>query len=167
MNWHEFSHHTGNRPIDPGPLPDRADVVVVGGGILGVMTAWHLAGQGLRVVVCDKGRVAGEQSGRNWGWVRQQGRDPGELPIMVESLNLWKSLSAEMGEALGFRQAGVFHLAKTDREMAGFEAWMEHARTHQLDTRMLTGAETSAMLAEAVAGWKGGIFTPSDARAEP
>ncbi len=149
------------------PLPPRADVVVIGGGVIGVMTAFFLRQKGRSVLLLEKGRIAGEQSSRNWGWVRQQGRDPGELPIMVESLSIWKTLAAEMGAALGFRQAGVLYLAKTDREMAGFEAWMEHARAHQLDTRMLTGAEIGAMLTGAVAPWKGGIFTPSDARAEP
>jgi glycine/D-amino acid oxidase-like deaminating enzyme len=149
------------------PLPSRADVVVIGGGVIGVMTAWFLARKGLSVTLLEKGRIAGEQSSRNWGWVRQQGRDPGELPIMVESLSLWKSLSAEIGESLGFRQAGVLYLAKTDREMAGFEAWMEHARAHQLDTRLVTAAGTLAMLEGATAPWKGALFTPSDARAEP
>ncbi|MDZ7908712.1 MAG: FAD-dependent oxidoreductase [Gemmobacter sp.] len=60
----------------PGPLPAACDVVVIGGGVIGVMTAWHLAEKGLRVTLCEKGRIAGEQSSRNWGWVRQQGRDP-------------------------------------------------------------------------------------------
>ena len=91
----------------PGPPPAQADVVVMGGGVIGVMTAWHLAERGLRVVLCEKGRIAGEQSSRNWGWVRQQGRDLAELPIMMESLRLWKSLAQEMGEGLGFRQEGV------------------------------------------------------------
>lgn len=149
------------------PLPERADVVVVGGGVIGVMTAWFLRERGLSVVVCEKGRIAGEQSGRNWGWVRQQGRDPGELPIMVESLSIWKRLAAEMGDGLGFRQTGVLYLAKTEREIAGFEAWTEHSRAHQLDTRLLTASETMAMLKGAVAPWKGGLFTASDARAEP
>jgi len=150
-----------------GTLPPRTDVVVVGGGVIGVMTAWFLRKKGLSVVVCEKGRIAGEQSGRNWGWVRQQGRDPGELPIMVESLSIWKSLAAEMGDGLGFKQTGVLYLAKTEREIEGFEAWTEHARAHQLDTRLLTASETMAMLKGAVAPWKGGLFTASDARAEP
>lgn len=150
-----------------GALPAHADVVVVGGGVIGVMTAWFLREKGLSVVVCEKGRIAGEQSGRNWGWVRQQGRDPGELPIMVESLSIWKRLAAEMGDGLGFRQTGVLYLAKTEKEIAGFEAWTEHSRAHQLDTRLLTAAETMAMLKGAVAPWKGGLFTASDARAEP
>ncbi len=149
------------------PLPARSDVVVIGGGVIGVMTAWFLRQKGLTVTLCEKGRIAGEQSGRNWGWVRQQGRDPGELPIMVESLSIWKTLSAEFGAALGFQQTGVLYLAKTDLELQGFDNWMEHARAHQLDTRMLTGAQTLGMLKGAVAPWKGALHTPSDARAEP
>ncbi len=148
-------------------LPSRADVVVVGGGVIGVMTAWFLREKGLSVVLCDKGRIAGEQSGRNWGWVRQQGRDPAELPIMVESLSIWKRLAAQMGDGLGFKQTGVLYLAKTEREIEGFDAWTEHSRAHQLDTRLLTASETLAMLKGAVAPWKGGLFTASDGRAEP
>ena len=148
-------------------LPARADVVVIGGGVIGVMTAWFLRERGLSVVVCEKGRIAGEQSGRNWGWVRQQGRDPAELPIMVESLSIWKSLAATLGDRLGFRQTGVLYLARTEAEIAGFEAWTEHARAHQLDTRMMSAAEVQAMLKGAVAPWTAGLFTASDARAEP
>jgi len=148
-------------------LPARADVVVIGGGVIGVMTAWFLRERGLSVVVCEKGRIAGEQSGRNWGWVRQQGRDPAELPIMVESLSIWKSLAASLGDRLGFRQTGVLYLARTEAEIAGFEAWTEHARAHQLDTRMMSAAEVQAMLKGAVAPWTAGLFTASDARAEP
>ena len=148
-------------------LPGRVDVVVIGGGVIGVMTAIFLRQKGLSVLVLEKGRIAGEQSGRNWGWVRQQGRDPAELPIMMESLSIWKRLAAEMGESLGFRQTGVLYLAKTGHEMAGFEAWAEHARAHQLDTRLLTGPETQGMLKGAVAPWQGALYTASDARAEP
>ncbi len=79
------------------PPPAAADVVVIGAGVIGVMTAWHLRRRGLRVAVCEKGRVAGEQSSRNWGWVRQQGRDPAELPIMIEASRMWDGLAAEAG----------------------------------------------------------------------
>jgi glycine/D-amino acid oxidase-like deaminating enzyme len=103
----------------PGPIPTACDVVVIGGGVMGVMTAFYLAERGLKVTLCEKGRIAGEQSSRNWGWIRQQGRDMGELPIMMESLRLWKSLAQEFGTDLGFRQEGVLYLAKTEAEMAG------------------------------------------------
>ena len=159
---------TDTTPIrHTGPLPKACDVVVIGGGIIGVMTAWFLAERGLRVTLCEKGRIAGEQSSRNWGWIRQQGRDPAELPIMVESLAIWKSLAEQVGEGLGFRQTGVIYLANTARDMNSFEAWLPHARAHGLDTRMMSRAEVAAHLPGAVAPWPGAIFTPSDARAEP
>ena len=149
-----------------GPLPRACDVVVIGGGIIGVMTAWFLAGRGQRVFLCEKGRIAGEQSSRNWGWVRQQGRDPAELPMMIESLAIWKGLEAEAEADLGFRQTGVLYLADGDKDIADFEAWMAHARAHGLDTRMLGRGELAAML-PGKAGWPGAIWTASDARAEP
>lgn len=157
---------TGAIPLRfAGPPPAQADVVVVGGGVIGVMTAWHLAGQGLRVVVLEKGRVAAEQSGRNWGWLRQQGRDPAELPIMIEALGIWQRLAQAM-PGLGFRQAGVLYLANTPADMAGYEAFMVHARAHGLDTHLLSRAEVEARLGR-TGGWLGGMLTPSDARAEP
>ncbi len=149
-----------------GPLPAACDVVIIGGGVMGVMTAWFLAERGLRVVLCEKGRIAGEQSSRNWGWIRQQGRDPAELPIMVESLAIWKSLASEMGEGLGFQQQGVMYLAESDADLAGFEGWLPHARANGVDTRMLARCEVEASLGTQ-AHWKGGLFTASDARAEP
>lgn len=148
------------------PLPAAADVVVIGGGVIGVMAAWFLAAGGARVVLCEKGRIAGEQSSRNWGWVRQQGRDPAELPIMVEALAIWKGLEAAVGADLGFRQTGVLYCANGPRDLARYEAWMVHARAHGLDTRMLGAGEVQAMLPHA-AGWVGGLWTASDARAEP
>lgn len=150
-----------------GPLPDACDVVVIGGGVIGVMTAWNLAERGLRVTLCEKGRIAGEQSSRNWGWIRQQGRDFGELPIMMESLRHWKSLSQEFGEALGFRQEGVMYLARTEAEMAGFEAWRAEARSYGVDTEMQSAGQVAERIAGAATPWKGGLFTASDARAEP
>ena len=48
-------------------LPDETDVVIIGAGIAGIETAYFLAQRGVKVVVCEKGRVAGEQSSRNWG----------------------------------------------------------------------------------------------------
>ncbi len=150
-----------------GPLPAACDVVVVGGGVMGVMTAWFLAGRGVKVTLCEKGRIAGEQSSRNWGWIRQQGRDFSELPIMMESMRIWQSLSQEIGEGLGFRQEGVLYLARTEREVAGFEAWRKRAVEMGLSLDMLSGSEVAARLKGSVKPWTAGLFTPSDARAEP
>ncbi|MCB2134941.1 MAG: FAD-binding oxidoreductase [Rhodobacteraceae bacterium] len=158
---------SASSPVEfSSPLPKACDVVVIGGGIIGVMTVWFLARAGVKVTLCEKGRIAGEQSSRNWGWIRKQGRDPAELPIMIESLDIWRRLETEAGADLGFRETGVLYLANGPKDIADFEAWMEHARAHGLDTRMLTQGELEAMLPNQ-AGWPGAIWTASDARAEP
>ena len=150
-----------------GPLPARCDTVVIGGGIAGVMTAFFLAEAGQSVVLCEKGRIGGEQSSRNWGWIRQQGRDPSEVPIMIESLRIWQGLTKEVGADLGFRQQGVMYLARTEADMAGYQIWLDQVAGHGLDSAMLTRAAIQGHIQGTAAPWLGGLFTPSDARAEP
>ena len=148
-------------------LPESVDVVVIGAGIIGISTAWFLTKNGVSVLVCEKGRVAGEQSSRNWGWARQQGRDYAELPIVMDSLNIWDTLAQETGEDLGFTRKGVMYLAQTAAELAEYEEWLEIAKQHQLDTRMLTSAEVDELITDNQGQWRGGLYTASDGRAEP
>lgn len=151
----------------PGPPPAQADVVVLGGGIIGVMTAWFLAGAGQRVVLCEKGRVAGEQSSRNWGWIRQTGRDPAELPVVIEALRIWEALAQNFGDALGYRRSGVMYLAKSEQDIAGYADWLPHARGHGVDAQLLTRDQAASRLPGAAAPWVGALYTASDAKAEP
>jgi len=148
-------------------LPAHADVVVIGGGIIGTSCALALAEKGVSVVLCEKGAIGGEQSGRNWGWCRAMGRDPAELPLAIESLRLWRGMNARVGAETGFRQAGTIYLADTQRELAGHEAWLAHARRFQLDSRLLAADEIETVLPGARRRWAGALHTPSDGRAEP
>ena len=84
-----------NPVISDDKLPARADVVVIGGGIIGCAAAYFLALRGISVALIEKGRIAGEQSSRNWGWCRQQGRDKAEIPLIKESLAIWGRLGGD------------------------------------------------------------------------
>src|ERR1044072_8402502 len=108
---------------DARARPGVVDVAMVGGGIVGCSAAYFLAREGLRVAVFEKGRIAGEQSGRNWGWVRQQGRSPVELPLMMRSLRLWLELRDELGD-IGFAQGGSLYLAQDQARLAELESWL-------------------------------------------
>lgn len=90
-----------------GPLPQKSEVVIVGGGVIGVSTALYLARNNIEVTLLEKGRIAAEQSSRNWGWIRKQGRDADELPIVMEACRLWQELAQECGEDIGLQQTGV------------------------------------------------------------
>jgi len=149
------------------PLPAGTEVVIVGGGVAGVATAWFLAKLGVPFVLCEKGRIAGEQSSRNWGWIRKQGRDPAELPLIVASLRHWADIAAELETDIGFTVAGVTYLVESDADRARYEAWLEHARAFQLDSRLLSKAETDALIPGNRLRHRGSLHTPSDARAEP
>ena len=74
-------------------MPAATTVVVIGGGIVGTFAALTLAKRGIPVVLCEKGYIACEQSSRNWGWCRQAGRDVREMPLIVQSLQLWRDMN--------------------------------------------------------------------------
>ena len=151
----------------PESIPQAADVVIIGGGIVGVSTAWFLAKQGVDVVLCEKGHIAGEQSSRNWGWVRCQGRDSRELPMMIESMNIWRGIEVEIGEEVGFTTGGCLYMARTDKELSAYADWLDIAREHGLDTQIIEGKELDKHVNGASKRWLGAMYTASDARAEP
>ena len=148
-------------------LPATADVVIIGAGIIGIATAWFLAKQGIKVLVCDKGRVAGEQSSRNWGWIRQQGRDEAELPIMMESMTLWENLSNEIGVDIGFRREGSLYLCESEAELARHDQFLSFSKLHGLESNRLNSKEIQRQLNGSQGRWRHAVHTPSDARAEP
>ncbi|MFT4960461.1 MAG: glycine/D-amino acid oxidase-like deaminating enzyme [Paracoccaceae bacterium] len=149
------------------PLPAQADVVIIGGGVAGVSAALYLAQQNVSVVLCEKGRIAGEQSSRNWGWIRKMGRDARELPLVIASTALWQQLADEMTEDIGFRVGGATYLAKTEADLAERVAWLEENRSFGLDSKVLNSRQTDEILGREDGCFQGALHTASDAMAEP
>jgi glycine/D-amino acid oxidase-like deaminating enzyme len=156
--------------IEPIPsdeqLPDEVDVAVVGGGIVGAAATYFLAKAGKSVALIEKGRVGAEQSGRNWGWCRQQNRDARELPLAIQSMALWDRLGGEIGRDIGFRRCGLIYASNDASQIAQWERWRATAKEFGVDTRMLTASEAAAMTNTGRA-WLGGVHSISDGKAEP
>jgi glycine/D-amino acid oxidase-like deaminating enzyme len=148
-------------------LPARADVVVIGGGIIGVFAAYYLAKRGISVAVVEKGRIGAEQSSRNWGWCRQQNRDARELPMATKSLELWEQFAADTREDTGFSRCGLFYLSNDDDELARWARWRDFAKTAGVITHMLNSREATERGQATGRVWKGGVFSPSDGTADP
>jgi glycine/D-amino acid oxidase-like deaminating enzyme len=154
-------------PSDPN-LPARTSVAIIGGGIIGTATALELAERGIDVTLIEKGIIAGEQSSRNWGWCRQMGRDPREIPLIRDSLRLWRGIDARIEGETGFRQCGIIYLCETDAELQTREKWYEeNARPFGLSTRLVTGVEAEALQPGSTRKWRGALYTEDDGRAEP
>ena len=159
---------TWDRPLQrPERIPDAADIVVIGGGIVGVSAAWFLSQQGVRVALCEKGHIACEQSGRNWGWVRIQGRDTREIPMMLESLRIWDGLEEDIGEDVGFTRGGCLFTARTDKQVDEFAGWLEIAAEYDIESRLLSRSDLAEHVHGSAIAWAGALYTESDGRAEP
>ncbi len=162
-----FPFRTLGQPAFQDALPPETDLVVIGAGVIGVCTALYAARKGLRVTLLEKGRIAGEQSSRNWGWIRVQGRDPAEIPVALESQALWQGLDRETGHKTGLRTVGISYLARTEADMARHADWLALAEPFGVSSRMLDRSETMALLGNPRAPWIGALHTPTDMKAEP
>lgn len=148
-------------------FPTATTVVIIGAGIVGLTAALTLIERGIPVVVLEKGRVAGEQSSRNLGWVRKMGRAVADIPLSLAADRLWAEMPERVGADVGYRQAGIMYLSRTEAEMAGHREWLGAASQLSPGSRLLTHSEINQLVPGGKGEWAGGIFTASDGRAEP
>lgn len=147
---------------------EPADVAIVGGGIVGCSTALELARAGLRVAVFERGQPNAEQSSRAWGFVRQQGRHPAEIPLAAEANALWREMTERHGvPATGFETGGILTPAETAEDEARILAAHEDAKGFGLPTRILSAADLRQRLPELAGSWRGALLTEGDGYAEP
>ena len=147
--------------------PEAADVVIIGGGIIGVSAAYFLAKDGIDVCLCEKGYISGEQSGRNWGFVRIQGRDEREIPMVLESQRIWRYFASETDINTGYEEGGCLFTANDEKELQNFQAWLELAKKYDISTELLDKKGLINEVGLAANKWVGGILTRTDGRAEP
>lgn len=163
----------GTYPLHPAlssrveRLPEQVDVVIAGSGIMGCATAWQLAGLGLSVLVLDKAGLASQQSTRAWGFVRQQARDPAEVPLMMAAIPLWERLEEELQLPLEWRQGGCLYLAETPEQQHQYEDWLKVAANFGLGTRLLSRAEVAQRMPALSDPALGALYTANDGQAEP
>ncbi len=146
-----------------------ADVVIIGGGIIGCATAYYLAKKGKSVIVLEKSQVIGYGgSGRNGGGVRQSGRDKRELPLAMYGVNnLWPHLSAELGTDVEYYQHGNLRLGKTDEHINILQGLTATAVDLGLDVKMIDGEEVREICPHLSDEVIGASWCPTDGHANP
>ncbi|MGA9839199.1 MAG: FAD-binding oxidoreductase [Thermoplasmata archaeon] len=143
--------------------------VVVGAGIVGLYTAYHLAAAGAGpVLVVDRGFLSSGASGRNGGGVRQQWETRATVRLARESVAAYRRFGRDFGYNLWFRQSGYLFLAETDAELARLRTVHDLVVSEGLPSRVL-GPDAVARLVDGIAPGSvvGGTYLSSDGTLYP
>jgi sarcosine oxidase subunit beta len=142
----------------------RARVVVIGGGIMGLSTAFNLARRGVTdVLVVDQSYLCGGASGRNGGGVRAQFSSEENIRLMQESIEICREFAAEMKINVWFRQGGYLFLTRSREKAAALEASAALQNRCGLATRLLDPHEAQRVVPELdVSGVVRASFNPDD-----
>ena len=147
-----------------GPLPESAEIVIVGGGVVGLAIAYNLAKRGLTdVVVVERGYLAEGASGRNGGGVRQQWSTELNIRLMQESVELCRRFAVDLGVNVWFRQGGYLFLARSAREVGRLERNIAIQNRCGVATRMLEPGQARDIVPELdLTGIVAASYNPTD-----
>ncbi|CRM69713.1 MULTISPECIES: NAD(P)/FAD-dependent oxidoreductase [unclassified Pseudomonas] len=145
----------------------KADVVIVGGGLMGSATAFFLRRRGQSVILLERDQIGQYASGVNFGNVRRQGRFLGQLALANRSWALWKRLPELIDDDLEFIRSGHMRVCYRDDEIAELEAYAAAPEAAQLDLKIYRGAELRQRFGFLGPDVKGGSYAPHDGHANP
>ncbi|UWQ90528.1 FAD-binding oxidoreductase [Rhodobacteraceae bacterium M382] len=146
----------------------NADILIIGGGIQGCATAFHLARQGASVIVLEKDYVARHASGVNAGGVRLLGRDMAEVPLSKASMEMWQTLDETLGEDTGFRRKTLINIAADETDIETLKAREIRMRAAgYAHERIIDRDELRAALPHVHPSCVGGVTSELDGHAIP
>jgi sarcosine oxidase subunit beta len=127
-------------------MPDTADVIVVGAGIMGASTAYHLARRGYgRIVVLERGAVCSGSTALASGGIRHQYANRIGIELTRQSIVVYENFEAEFGVDPQFHQNGYLILQQTAEERAVYAESAARQRALGVDTRVLAPDEVGAL----------------------
>ena len=149
-------------------LPERADVVVVGGGVIGTSVAFHLAEAGVGVCLLERDELASGSTSRAAGGFRAQFSDPLNIAIGLRSIEAFARFGERPGWEIDLRQVGYLFLLDRDEDVAAFEESVALQNELGVPSRFVTLEEVRALCP--LAGLEGVLaatFGPLDGHASP
>lgn len=149
-------------------VPQNADTVIIGGGIVGCMTALHLVERGMSVTICEKGVIGGEASCRAAGLIEYQHLAPIKMELVARSIKLWRRMYSQLNENIGFADRGVVTLFDGASDANAVTSWLDSIEgTAGIDARMLSKEEIQHLEPGIGDGWHGGLFQANALAVEP
>ena len=138
----------GAHPLQPKTaLPEKADVVIIGGGIMGLSLAWNLAAQGgQKILVLERGYLCEGASGRNGGGVRAQWTTPTLIELAKESIDFMGRFAQELGINVWLRKGGYLFLAHDAETVRRIEYGAALQKRYGLPTRVISAGEAQEIV---------------------
>ncbi|MFC0429462.1 FAD-binding oxidoreductase [Kutzneria buriramensis] len=149
-------------------MTERAEVIVVGGGVMGLSAAFHLAEAGVDVMLLERDELGSGSTCRAAGGVRAQFSDPVNIELARRSLTAYESFGRRPGAEIDLRQHGYLFLLDNDADVAAFEAGVRLQNQLGVPSRMLT-VEQAVELSPLIVGdgLLAAAFSPTDGHCTP
>jgi len=148
-------------------MSTKADIVIIGGGVMGCAIAYNLAKEGLKPVVIEKSDIGGEASGSNGGGVRQSARNLKEMPLAMESIQIYGQLHEELGMDVEYMREGNLRLCTSEEEMEAMRQAVANQKTVGLELKMLDRKQVLEINPHVGDKVIGASFCPTDGHVNP
>jgi sarcosine oxidase, subunit beta len=150
-------------------LPSHASVVVIGGGVIGLSTAYHLASSRVRdVVLLDKDALGSGSTSKAAGGVRAQFSDPVNIALGARSLETFRNFSSLFGQEIDLHQVGYLFLLDSPEAVTIFEGNVALQNDLGIPTRMIGVAEARQLSPLITTdGLLAAVFSPTDGHCTP
>lgn len=150
-------------------LPRRASVVIIGGGIMGVSTAYQLASEGVTgVVLVDADALGSGSTSKAAGGVRAQFSDSINIGLGLRSLRTFETFTEQFGQEIDFHQVGYLFLLDSPEDVSLFEDAVKTQNELGVPSRMISVAEASRLSPlVSVDGLLAAAFSPNDGYCTP
>ncbi len=149
--------------------PRSAGVVIIGGGIIGVSVAWHLANSGVKdVVVVERSEVGSGSSAKPLGGVRENFSDPSNIELGQRSLRIFDRFATDFGVNIGLEKVGYLFLARDEQQLSGMAEAVRIQNAMGISSRLVDPEEAGRLnpIVETTA-LTGGSYSPRDGFVEP
>ncbi|MDO9300836.1 MAG: FAD-dependent oxidoreductase, partial [Anaerolineales bacterium] len=151
-------------------LPNTADIVIIGGGVMGASAAYHLAQRGVRnIILLEKEDFFGQgATGRCAGGVRYQFSTEINVKLSIASLPMLERFKDEIGQEIGYKKCGYLLVASNEKEVEVFKHNVQLQNRLGVPTQLLSGDKVRRRLPlmkfdDALAG----TFNPKDGIVDP
>ncbi len=142
-----------------------AEIAIIGGGVMGTSIAYHLAKRGTRVTLIERDQLAAQASGATAGGVRQNGRDPRELPLAIAAIKRWHTLEEELDGDCEFRMGGQLLVTENRDEIPVIQEFIADQRSRGLTLEYVEDPYLHELSPGLHPGITAGLYTADDGQA--